>query len=232
MRRSIVGFSLVLAVLAVPLRASADPAPTEFAPAPAEIHHEPLMAGIAISAATILRSGSDPVQWHPVHLQASPLGQDAFVTVGTGQTDAYGKVSVESPELNANTAFRWVFDGDGTYAAAVSQPWTELVEPVVQARVSDRTPHLGQRVVVRGRMTPARPGKRVSVWTGRRNCWCDMAIAIPAPKRLAAARIHPDGTYRLVIRFATTGRKLIHVHVARSEGLTFADSYNRHLRVR
>ncbi|MGY2875780.1 hypothetical protein ACVW00_002970 [Marmoricola sp. URHA0025 HA25] len=193
----------------------------------------PLTAGQSTFVRGLITDSGAEVPGASVHLMMQPYGSTTFTDVGTAVSAPDGVFSLSTPPLWQNTAFRWDYAGDSTRAASSSAVWEVPVSPRTTIRVSDRTPRVGQRVVVRGQTLPNRAGRRISVWTGIRPCWCDIAYpsGTPAPKRLARGVVLADGSYRLVIRLSSTGRKRIYALVGRGAGLLAGTSRYRHLRV-
>jgi hypothetical protein len=151
-----------------------------------------------------------------VELQARPYGSATFTTVATAVSGAGGALSAKLPPLLHNTSYRWHFGGDVSHDPATSGVGVEPVSVRVKRHVSDRTPRVGRRVVVRGRTIPAKPGHAVSVWRGTK----PFQGYGPATHhvRLVKGVVHADGSYRLVIRFASAGRVRIYVKVRGGDG--------------
>jgi hypothetical protein len=165
--------------------------------------------------ATIYTGGSAFVG-ASVELQVRLYGSSTFTTVATATSGAGGALAAKLPPLVHNTSYRWHFDGDLSHAATTSDTGVEPVSVRVKRHVSDRTPRVGQRVVVRGRTYPAKPGHAVSVWRGTK----PFQGYGPATHhvRLVKGHVRADGTYRLVVRFASTGRVRIYVKVRGGDG--------------
>ena len=95
-------------------------------------------------------------------------------------------------------------------------------------RVKDRTLRKGQRMVVRGRTFPAKPGCVVKLWRGERR----PLVTGPKPVRLAKGKVRRDGSYRLVHRFHRSARMRVAVTVASCAGNDRGLSSYRTIRVR
>jgi hypothetical protein len=80
----------------------------------------------------------------------------------------------------------------------------------VTRRANDRTLARGQRLVVRGKTFPAKPGCRVSLWRGELR----PLVLGPKPVRLDRSRVRADGRYRLVHRFHGAGKVRVVVKVS------------------
>jgi len=176
----------------------------------------PIRAGTQAGALGVLMASGTGVAGRAVHLQMRPYGATTFTTVGTDVSDSSGNLDLVTPVLLHNSRFRWVFDGDATYAPSVSSVWFAPVSTRVGIRVSDRTPHTGQRVILRGRTYPAKPGIVVSAWRGTK----PVQGFGPTTRHtlLVKGRVRADGTYRLVLRFPTTGKRRLYVRVASGAG--------------
>jgi hypothetical protein len=151
-----------------------------------------------------------------VELQARPYGAATFTTVATVTSGAGGALAATLPPLLHNTSYRWHFSGDAGHDPTTSAVGVEPVSVRVKRHVSDRTPRVGQRVVVRGRTIPAKPGRAVSLWRGTK----PFLGYGPATHhvRLVKGHVRADGTYRLVVRFASEGRVRIYVKVRGGDG--------------
>jgi hypothetical protein len=192
----------------------------------------PLKAGNAETVRGAVSASGNPLAGATVHLMIEPYGSTTFTEVATGTSGSDGFVTLTTPPLWQNTSLRLDVVADPGHDASSSTVWEVPVSARASIRLSDRTPRVNHRVVVRGQTFPSRAGRRISVWTGIRPCWCDMlSPAHPRPKRLARGLVRADGSYRLVIRFSTTGRKRIYALVGGGDGLIAGTSRYRHLRV-
>jgi len=161
-------------------------------------------------------SGGSPFAGASVQLQVRPYGASTFTTVATVTSGAGGQLSTKLPPLIRNTSYRWQYAGDVGHQATTSGTGVERVSVRVKRHVSDRTPRVGQRVVVRGRTYPTKPGHAVSLWRGTK----PFQGFGPATHhvRLVKGVVHADGSYRLVVRFASAGRVRIYVKVRGGDG--------------
>lgn len=225
---------VVSVVVGVAPSADALPTPEPTAVEPMLVVGGPLLrAGHATTALGFVTASGHALAGASVHLMMETYGSAAFTDVGVAVSDADGRLQLPTPVLWHNTSFRWDYAGDAGHDPSTSSAWQVPVSAVVSIRVSDRTPRVGQRVVVRGETTPHRAGRRVSVWTGIRPCWCDVfyPAGTPAPRRLVRGVVRDDGSYRLVIRFGSSGRKRIYALVGGGSGNVAGTSAFRHLRV-
>jgi hypothetical protein len=166
--------------------------------------------------ATISTTGGAGFVGASVELQVQPYGASAFTTVATVTSGAGGALAATLPPVLRNTAYRWHFAGDAGHDPTTSGVGFEPVSVRVRRHVSDRTPRVGQRVVVRGRTIPAKPGRAVSLWRGTR----PYLGYGPATHhvRLVKGHVRADGSYRLVVRFASAGHVRIYVKVRGGDG--------------
>ncbi|MBW8751944.1 MAG: hypothetical protein JF565_11045 [Propionibacteriales bacterium] len=168
-----------------------------------------------------------------MHLFVKTYGSTTFSDVGNAISGPDGSFTLTTPPLWQNASLRLDYLGDPSHDASSSGVWEVPVMGGSSIAVSDHSPRVHQRIVVRGRTLPSRAGRRISVWSGLRPCWCDAfpGPGTPAPKRLAHAVVRTDGSYRLVVRFSTPGRKRIYALVGQGDGLIASVSRYRHLRV-
>ena len=119
--------------------------------------------------------------------------------------------------LTRSSVTRWVFTGDAQYGPSQTPDSFEAGATRVGARLSDRTRSAGQRLVVRGRTFPAKPGHAVSLWTGQIPT---QGYGPPQPPAtwLARATVRADGSYRLVKRFRVPGKAKLFVRVSGGDG--------------
>ena len=126
----------------------------------------------------------------------------AFTPAGTATTDGTGKYSFTARPL-LNTVYRVVA---ATTPASQSPDVTTLVRPLVGLKVSDATPHKGQRVRFHGTVRPPRDGSRVSLQRRRSDgTWAtvvrptlqDAGTVYSSYSR--KLRIKRSGSYRTVI---------------------------------
>jgi hypothetical protein len=203
------------------------------APAPTELSWQisvdgpPPVAGTSVEFTAHLTSGGGPVSGEPAQLWVRPVGQSAFTLVAERTTDADGTVH-GATLLARNSYTRWTFRGDSTYAASQSADMFQRVATRVGARVNDRSLAIGQRLVVRGRTFPAKPGHAVTLWFGSEPV---PLLAGPRPKLLARAAVRADGSYRLATRFSTPGKRRLFVRVSGGGGNVTGYSHYRYARV-
>jgi hypothetical protein len=185
----------------------------------------PPVAGTRSYFYATLHSGTGPVSGVPVTLQGRSYGSTTFSALAHAVTDAYGGVSVTAV-LRRTTALRWSYDGDSSYAGTVSHSYVQQVAPRVVAHAVDATLRAGQRVVVRGRTQPLKPGTRVSLWRGDRPAFAPDLHYV----RIAVGAVHADGTFRLAAGFAHPGAARLYVKVNAGHGTT--TGYSNYVRIR
>jgi hypothetical protein len=126
----------------------------------------------------------------------------AFTPANTATTDGQGKYTFTA-RPSVNTVYRVVA---ATTPAAQSPDVTTLVRPLVGLKVSDATPHKGQRVRFHGTVRPQRDGSRVSLQRERADgTWA--TVARPTLQDAGSVfstysrklKIKRSGTYRTVI---------------------------------
>ena len=185
------------------------------------------MAGESWSFDATLRTKDDqPVAGKQVALLTRAAGSgDPFRVAATVLTDDTG-YAVARVKVVRNTAYRWHFVGDASYAAAGSPTVVQVVGSKVVAHVSNSTPALYHPFAVTGRAYPDKSGRRVSLYAGRYN----LGFA-PSPysRRLAFGRIRSDGTFRLVGQLTRTGPQTLFVRVERDA--ENQDGYSNYLHV-
>jgi hypothetical protein len=146
-------------------------------------------------AATLVDSGT-PAPGEVLTLWLQQSGSPDFTQVGQATTDAGGTVSL-STVLDRNATVQWRFGGSSSRAASSSTPYVVQIAPALSRHANDRTLRRGQRLVVRGRTFPAKPGCAVELWRGELR----PLVLGPKPVRLARSTVRADGTYRLTRRF-------------------------------
>lgn len=169
-----------------------------------------------------LVSGEEPVDGVEVTLTARPYGASGYTAIGHGTTAADGSVSVDA-RLTTTARIRWVFAGDGEYAATTSDGYVRSIGRKVTAHAQDRSLTKRQKVVVVGRANPKKAGLGVSLWRGDVPCFCQGTSSA----RVAVGKIRPDGTFRLSARFARPGTKKLYVKVNAGAGNDIG--YSRYL---
>lgn len=230
MRRATGGLA-GLALLAVALVGGGVPAAWA-APAPSAIlvafvvdEGPAPVAGSKVWFDATLMSGDAPVGGAVLTLLARPYGATQFTPVAAAKTDPNGYASTRVA-LNRSSTVRWAYAGDAEHEPTTSQAFVRTVGSKVVARTADASLDSGQKLVVTGRSYPAKPGYGVSLWRGKIPCFCVGADST----RVAGAKIRPDGTFRLTVKFANPGSKQLYVKVNAGGGTT--TGYSKYLRVR
>jgi hypothetical protein len=141
-------------------------------------------------------------------------------------TDA-GGYAAATVSLRYSTQIRWDFAGDADYLPSTMGPYLQEIDPRVSARVSDHNLLRGQRLVVTGRSFPAKPGRRVTLWSGSIP---DAFTSPPAPTRLASGYVRADGSYRLTRVFRHPGPRRLFVKV--EGGFRNGDGFSNYARIR
>lgn len=191
----------------------------------------PVPAGHAVGVGGAITASGHGLAGATVHLMVETYGSTTFSDAGAAVSDANGRFGLTSPVLWQNAKFRLDYAGDATHDPSTSSVWDVPVSAVATIHLSDRTPRVGHRVVVTGQTSPNRAGRRIAVWTGTRPCWCYVRPDYSGRTRLARGVVRDDGSYRLVIRFSSAGRKRIYALVGGGGGNLAGTSRYRHLRV-
>jgi hypothetical protein len=202
-----------------------DPAPTMFG-SKITVDSLPPVAGKTVGFTALLFSGTDPVTGEPAQLWIRPAGKSAFTQVAEVTTDARGTVHA-AVVLTHNSHTHWVFSGDSQYGPSQTEDILQRVATRIRARVSDRMLTTGERLVVRGKTFPAKPGHTVSLWVGNK----PVPRLAEAHTLLAEAVVRADGTYRIAHRFSTDGKRKLFVRVSRGDGNAAGYSPYRYVRV-
>lgn len=184
-------------------------------------------AGTVFEYSAQLVSGANPVAGVPVTLMIRPAGAPDFTAAKTVQSGPDGGVEA-SVRLNRSTAYRWDFDGNDAFAASRSQAFVQQVGSRVRVATKHLTVRHGRRVVITGTTTPVQPGRHLSLWRGDKP---DFAPDLHMT-RIATGTVRPDGTLRLVVRFARAGAKRLYVKVNGGGGNAAGYSNYLHIRVR
>lgn len=171
------------------------------------------LAGRPTDFTAVLAAGTTPLAGEQLTLWLKPYGASSFSVAGHATTDATG-YAVAWATLATNAEVQWTFAGDASHLASVSTPYVVQISPRVTRHVNDRTLRRGQRLVVRGRSIPAKPGCAVKLWRGELR----PLVTGPKPVRLAVSTVRADGSYRLVHRFHRATRMRIAVTVSPCAG--------------
>lgn len=188
---------------------------------------------IAISAPTVTTAGTavtvrgrlqaiptNDMEHQEVRLEAKAYGSSTYKFVGSDFSDASGRVSV-TIKPTKQTSYRWRFLGIDSSLGSLSAPGLVRVKTAVSATVADRTLRLGQRLVVTGKTTPAKPGFRATLWR-----------AAPGGKvKVGSALISASGAYRVTATVRKTGRWTVWVTVPAATGNLAGTSAKRTLTV-
>jgi hypothetical protein len=196
--------------------AEAEPAPTDIV-TPQIVDGPVTVAGHPLTVSAQLRSAGVPVPGVPMRLLIKPYGATAFREYTTTATNEFGSASVTLRRWH-NTRVKWVFDGTADYAPSVSFPYTEFISTRVGIRVSDATPRVEQRLVVRGWTSPIKPGHAIRLYRGYTNRGSFGTPTQNPPVLLDTGVVRSDGTYRLVARFHAKGVRRLFVQVAPGDG--------------
>jgi hypothetical protein len=154
------------------------------------------LAGQPTEFVATLVDAEKPVPHAMLTLWLQPAGSSSFVQVGQAATDDNGTATVQAV-LDRNAVVQWSFGGSLEHGPSTSAPYVVQIAPVITRHANDRTLRRGQRLVVRGATSPAKPGCAVELWRGELR---PLAVG-PKPVRLARATVRADGSYRLVHRF-------------------------------
>ncbi|HSV39335.1 MAG TPA: hypothetical protein VLI04_11300 [Nocardioidaceae bacterium] len=230
MKRSIIALLAALGlVLPIGSATAQEPLPTAFLLA--FVTDGPIIrAGepVDLSATLVLENTTTPVPAADVLLQVKPYGVDTFSTKAALQTDAQGHVGI-SVTSTKTYRYRFVFAGNLAFAASSTGPVVQKLGSFATIKISDRTPAVGQRVVVSGRTKPVKAGHTVWLYRGRS---AHGAFTGPNGNKhvlLAKSVVGKDGRYRIPVRFEGDGRKRLFVDIAAGGGNLLG--YSDYLRV-
>jgi hypothetical protein len=169
-------------------------------------------------------SGQQPVPNVRVELWVRRAGQSSYARVAVTHTDANGTAQPVTT-LTRNSYLYAAFPGDDFYGPSRIDPVFTPVSTSGTMRVNDRTLRVGQRLVVTGRTSPRKPGRRVTLYLG----YVPFPTSPTRPTRIARAYVRADGTYRITKRFHSTGRKRLFVGLPGGDGNVYG--YTRYRRV-
>jgi hypothetical protein len=172
----------------------------------------PHVAGRPVEVSAVLLADDAPLVGQVLTVSVMSYGSTTFVPVGTATTGFDG-IATTRLTLDRSAAVRWSFESDGSYDAS-STEFQVPVGPRVDLRANHRSLHRGQRLVVRGRTFPAKPGCTVRLWRGELR----PLVQGPKPVRLAVSKVRADGRFRLVHRFHARGRMRVAVTVGACAG--------------
>ena len=126
-------------------------------------------------------------------LEEQKFGSDRFVPVeGAARSLGAGDPQV-TVEPEAHTVYRWSFAGTWSVDGSVSEPFTVDVGTAVTASL-ERVPDT-DALLVTGRIAPAKPGVRATLWR----------VVGEDRTRVGGAPVAEDGSYRIEIAEAPKG---------------------------
>ncbi|WP_109505860.1 hypothetical protein [Nocardioides speluncae] len=155
-----------------------------------------------------------------VRLEAKAHGSSTYKFVGEDLSDDSGRVSLKVKPTK-QTSYRWRFVEIDSSLGSLSAPDVVRVKTAVSATVADRTLRLGQRLVVAGKTTPAKPGFRATLWRA----------APGGPVKVGSALISASGSYRIAATVRKTGKWTVWVTVPAATGNLAGTSPKRTLTV-
>lgn len=136
--------------------------------------------------------GGSPMSGVSLELWLQPAGSTRYLA-GEVTTGPDGSAAV-STTIDRNATVQWALSSD---ASVTSTPYVVQIAPALTRHANDRTLRRGQRLVVRGHTSPAKPGCAVELWRGELR----PLVLGPKPVRLARSTVRADGSYRLTRRF-------------------------------
>jgi hypothetical protein len=148
-----------------------------------------------------------------VTLERRPSTGTAFVVAATATTSDKGRFSFAA-RPSVNSVYRATA---ATTPPATSPEVTTAVAPLVGLKVSDTTPHRGQRVRFRGTVRPPHDGMRVSIQRKRADGgW----TTVRTPRLTDAGSTFSRYSKRIRIRRSGTYRTVIAAHADHAEGVS------------
>lgn len=232
-RIAVVIVTLLAATLMAPPDARAgDPPVPNVHFGPMEAHAPPPVSGVPQEYRGEVWVGQHRLSNEVLELQVKEFGAADFITVGTTDTGSGGWRGEVAVRLTYNAQLRWHHPATSAAAEGYSQVRNAPVRTRVGAVVNDRTLRVGQRLVVTGKIRPAKPGRIVRLWSGVNPAFIgDVAEYPPPPVLLAKAYVAEDGSYRLVRRFKKPGKRQIFVTFPTTNRNYFGWSSARFIRV-
>jgi len=152
--------------------------------------------------------------------QIVTLGQTPATAKPTRATTSSTGVVTFRVAPRVNTTFRLSFAGSPTLTAASASPVTITVAPRITATFAHRTAAPGAADRLSGRVTPAPPGRRLTLQVRRGRRWVG----------IASTRTDRAGRYHFVVRVRTPGRPTYRVHLAATATHAAGTSPTRTLR--
>ena len=148
-----------------------------------------------------------------VTLERRAANGTVFTPAGSATTTDKGRFSFTA-RPSANSVFRATA---ATTPPAMSAEVRTDVAPLVGLRVSDTTPHKGQRVRFRGTVRPPHDGRRVAIQRKRADgTW----NTVRTPRLRDAGSTFSRYSKRIRIRRSGTYRTLIGAHADHAEGVS------------
>lgn len=178
-------------------------------------------AGTAVTVSGRLQAiPTNDMAGQRVRLEAKAYGSSTYKFVGEDLSDASGRVSLKVKPTK-QTYYRWRFVEIDSSLGSLSAPDLVRVRTAVTATVVDRTLRLGQRLVVTGKTTPAKPGYRATLWRASSS----------GPVKVGSALISASGSYRVAATVRKVGKWTVWVTVPAATGNLAGTSAKRSLTV-
>jgi ribosomal protein L11 len=146
---------------------------------------------------TVKSSTGVAVSGQKVVLQRRNPSSSTWGNVGTAYSSSTGSVSL-SYTPSANSVFRLYAPSNWTYNSATSVEKTTLVKWRVSASASDTTPARGQRISIKGRVSPTRVGTKVQRQKLVNGSW----------QLMSTTTVASDGTYSFSVLMPSTSATL------------------------
>jgi hypothetical protein len=151
-------------------------------------------------------SGGTPLSKATLTLQAKRFDRSSWKDVGTDtetfDTSQHPARLTKRPLLK--TDYRWVFHENQVHDGSTSRAFTVKVRTAVTAKAADTTVHHGGTITVSGHVTPAKPGKTVTLYRGTR--------------QVGTGTVNAKGGYTVSTTARSIGVWKLHVTIGASSG--------------
>ncbi|MDP3894176.1 hypothetical protein [Nocardioides sp.] len=161
-----------------------------------------------------------PLGQRTLILEARPYGAPSFSPVGTATTSdgqsALARLTVKPP---TQTQYRWRYDSTLSTRGSVSPSFTVKVRTAVTAKAALKK---GSKILVKGRVTPAKGGAPATLWRATKS----------GKKKLKSTTINENGSYQVKVAAKKKGVWKLFVTVPARTGNLAGTSPTRKVRVR
>lgn len=175
--------------------------------------------GVTLTGDLTTPDGSAIAQGQLV-LEAKPYGASSFSPVGTANMSDDGKLPARlTVKPQTQTQYRWRHEATRAFRGSVSPTFAVRVRVGVTAKAALKK---GRKILVKGRVTPAKGGAPATVWRATKG----------GKKKLKSTTIGENGSYKVRVTARKKGVWKLFVTVPARSGNLAGTSPTRKVRVR